>query len=60
MQKPKYQFDSKIFDDFHFLPRASAITFADYANEFIPFLIKQLENTNTISRIVILIAASRI
>ena len=50
--KPTYQFDSKIFDGsavVHFLPTASAITFADYANEvFIPFLIHQLENTNRV------------
>ena len=50
--KPTYQFDSKIFDGsavVHFLPTASARTFADYANEvIIPFLIHQLEHTNRV------------
>ena len=50
--KPTYQFDSKIVDGsavVHFMPTASAITFADYANEvFIPFLIHQLEHTSRV------------
>ena len=56
--KPTYQFDSKIFDGsavVHFLPTASAITFADYAI----FTSWKTQTGLIVSGMVIVIAASR-
>ena len=41
---PTYQFDSKIFDGFHFLPTASAIIFTNYAARWIPIHIHDMKS----------------